>query len=92
MLVLVQQGQLIDEDSSQGESCGVGKPFGGHLALPIEDALELPALKFSMARERSSWKTRLTPAPGSACGYGPCREATKMRSRPSHNSRTSGAL
>jgi hypothetical protein len=45
MLVLVQQGQLIDEDSSEGESCAVGKPFGWHLALPVEDALELPALK-----------------------------------------------
>jgi hypothetical protein len=68
MLVLVQQGQSIDENGSQREPGGVGKPLGGHLPAPLEDALELPIVKFSIARERNSWKTRLTPTPASVCG------------------------
>src|SRR5438270_1575589 len=31
-----------DEYGSEGKPSGVGKPLGGHLALPVEDALELP--------------------------------------------------
>jgi hypothetical protein len=42
MLVLVQQGQLVDQDGSECEPSSVDQPLGGHLALPVEDALELP--------------------------------------------------
>jgi len=49
VLVLVQQGQLIDQDGSERETSSVEQPLSGHLALPVEDALELPALKFSIA-------------------------------------------
>jgi hypothetical protein len=68
VLVLVEQGQLVDEDGPQRESRGVGQPLGGHLGVAAEDALELPALKFSIALDLSSWKMRLTSTPASVCG------------------------
>src|SRR5215210_8642544 len=91
VLVLVQQGQLVDEDRPQCESRGVDQPLGGTWALPPKMLLNCP-LKFSIALDLSSWKMRLTSTPASVCGYGPCREATRMRPWRSHSLRTSGAL
>ena len=68
MLVLVEQGYLVYQHGSQREPGGVGEPLGGHLPSPVEDALELPALKFSIALDLSSWKMRLSPTPASVCG------------------------
>jgi hypothetical protein len=68
MLVSVQQSQLVDQDGSEREPSGGDQPLSGHLCVTVEDALELPALKFSIALERSSWKMRLTSTPASVCG------------------------
>src|SRR3954470_7222467 len=42
VLVLVEQGHLVDQDGSECEPSSVDKPLSGHLSLPVEDALELP--------------------------------------------------
>ena len=67
MLVAVPQGQLIDEDGAESEAAGVDQPLRRHLTMHIEDAFERP-FKFSIARERSSWKIRRTSTPASVCG------------------------
>ncbi len=41
MLETVQQGQLIDQDSSQGKALSVDQALGRHLAMSIEDTFEL---------------------------------------------------
>lgn len=37
----IQQGQLIDEDSTQSKTTGGYQPFGRHLTIPPKDALEM---------------------------------------------------
>src|SRR5262245_59252257 len=41
MLLPVPQRELIDEYSAQGKSACVDQPLGRHLAVHLEDALEL---------------------------------------------------
>src|SRR5437660_1311005 len=41
MFKAIQQRQLIDEDSPQGETAGGNKPFGRYLPIPTKDALEV---------------------------------------------------
>ncbi len=41
MLKAVQQGQLVDKDGPQGKALGSQQAFGGNLAMPIKDALEM---------------------------------------------------
>ena len=41
MLKPVQQSKLIDEDSPQRKSLGIGQPFGRYLTMRIENAFEM---------------------------------------------------
>jgi hypothetical protein len=62
MLVAVEQRQLVDENRTQGKALGVAEALGGDRAVDTEDGLKC-SLKFSMASERSLWKTRRTSTP-----------------------------
>ena len=41
MLKAVQQSKLIDEDSPQSKSLGIGQPFGRYLTMRVENAFEM---------------------------------------------------
>ena len=67
MLVPIPQRELIDEHRAQGKAARVDQPLGRHLAVHVEDALELFVEIFDR-RERSSCKMRRTSTPSSVCG------------------------
>ena len=37
----VQQSKLIDKDGPQGESLGIGQPFGRYLTMRVENGFEM---------------------------------------------------
>ncbi len=53
LLMTVEQSQLVDKHSPKSETRSFYPALGGHLLVYIEDALEVLALKFSLARVRS---------------------------------------
>src|SRR3712207_6400845 len=50
VLVTVPQGQLVDEHGAERPALGVEEPFGRHLSVAIEDALELLVQIFDGSR------------------------------------------
>ena len=67
MLEAVEQGQLVDEDRAEGEARCVAAPRVGTGPWASKMPLNC-SLKFSIAAERSLWKTRRTSTPSSVCG------------------------
>jgi hypothetical protein len=49
----VEQSQLVDEHRPKNEAGGVDSALRGNLLVHIEDAFEVFALKFSLAKLRS---------------------------------------
>jgi hypothetical protein len=49
LLMTLQQSQLVDKHRPKSQARSVGPAFGWNLLMYLEDALEVFALKFSLA-------------------------------------------
>ena len=69
-LVSVEQCQLVDQYRSKGKAGGVDSALGGNLPKYIEDALEVFALKFSLALLYAACERFASLLPLSRCAGG----------------------
>lgn len=83
MLETVEKGHLIDKDGAT--RCVLVRPRVGTEPWASKMALNC-SLKFSIASERSLWKTLRTSTPASAWEYRPRPVATRIRSAAAHAS------
>src|SRR5215207_3758772 len=70
-LMTVEQSQLIDEHCPKSKACGVDPALRGNLPMYIEDALEVFALKFSLALLYAACERFASPPPHSRCAGRP---------------------